>query len=219
MGTVWSTAVPISLLLLGRWCNSFLILLTLFVMYFAFVFNTLPIILLIAVADGVANILRAAQTRIRDSTPGRGKKDFFSLKGPYLLWGLSSLLLNGYWKQISRGLKLATYVFLVPRLRTRGAIHPLSYLPSLYAQRHQYSYRYHRLWVIDRHPSYWWHNKYTVLSNATPCAQLQRFADSRCLPLHDLRINHSRNAGWYLKMGGEELGGSKRKGTTRFWWK
>jgi len=43
-------------------------------MYFAFVFNSLPIIILIVVADGVANILRAAQTRIRDSTPGREKK-------------------------------------------------------------------------------------------------------------------------------------------------
>jgi hypothetical protein len=43
-------------------------------MYFATVFNIIPIILLIAVADGVVNILLAGQTRIRDSTPGRGKK-------------------------------------------------------------------------------------------------------------------------------------------------
>jgi len=79
MGTVWSTGVPILQMLLGRWCNSLLILLTLFVMYFAIVFNNLPIIILIAVADGVVNILRAGLRRIRDSTPGRGKKISFLL--------------------------------------------------------------------------------------------------------------------------------------------
>jgi hypothetical protein len=43
-------------------------------MYFAIVFNIIPIILLIVVADSVVNILRAGQTRIRNSTPGREKK-------------------------------------------------------------------------------------------------------------------------------------------------
>jgi len=43
-------------------------------MYVAILFNILPIILLFVVADGVVNILRAGQTTIRDSTPGREKK-------------------------------------------------------------------------------------------------------------------------------------------------
>jgi hypothetical protein len=43
-------------------------------MYFAVVFHILPVILLIAVADGLVNILRAGQTRTRDSTPGSEKK-------------------------------------------------------------------------------------------------------------------------------------------------
>jgi hypothetical protein len=38
------------------------------------VFNIRPIILLIVVAGGVVNILRTAQTRIRGSISGRGKK-------------------------------------------------------------------------------------------------------------------------------------------------
>jgi len=45
------------------------------------------------------------------------------------------------------------------------------------------------------------------LSNGTPCAQLQRFADTWCLPLQDLRIN----AGKYLKLEGEELGAVREK--------
>jgi hypothetical protein len=44
-----------------------------------------------------------------------------------------------------------------------------------------------------------------------PCAQLQRFVDTWCLPLQDLRINSSRNADKYLKMGGEELGAVREK--------
>jgi len=37
-------------------------------------FNIVPTILLMVVADGVVDILRAGQRRIRDSTPGREKK-------------------------------------------------------------------------------------------------------------------------------------------------
>jgi hypothetical protein len=48
----------------------------LFVTYFAIVFNILPVILPIAVADGVVNILRPGQKRILDSTPGKEKKRF-----------------------------------------------------------------------------------------------------------------------------------------------
>jgi len=54
------------------------------------------------------------------------------------------------------------------------------------------------------------------LNNATPFAQLQRFAHNWCLPLQDLRINRSRNAGKYLKMGGEELGAAREKGQIDF---
>jgi hypothetical protein len=39
-------------------------------MYFAIVFNIRPIILLISVAGGVVNILRAGQKRIRGSVSG-----------------------------------------------------------------------------------------------------------------------------------------------------
>jgi hypothetical protein len=54
------------------------------------------------------------------------------------------------------------------------------------------------------------------LNNGKPCVQLQLFADNWCLPLQDLRIDGSRNAGKYLKMGGEKLGAVREKGQIDF---
>ena len=53
----------------------------------------------------------------------QSKTHFSSLKRPYRLWSVPSLLVNGYWSVFpAQSMKLTTRVRLVPRLRMSGGI-------------------------------------------------------------------------------------------------
>jgi hypothetical protein len=72
---------------------------------------------------------------ISDSGPSRGWEFFSSPPCPDRLWGPPSLLSKGYrgpflWEWTGRGVKLTTYLHLMPRSRMRGAIAPLPNTPS-----------------------------------------------------------------------------------------
>jgi len=68
------------------------------------------------------------------SRQGKWLNFFYSLTRPDRLWGVSSLLYNGYWQLFPRekggqGVKLITRIHLVPRLITRRFIPPLPNTP------------------------------------------------------------------------------------------
>jgi hypothetical protein len=60
-----------------------------------------------------------------DSRQGLGTDFLSSLLRPDRLWGPPSLLYSGYRLLFPWGVKLTTYLHVVPRLRMRGAIPPL----------------------------------------------------------------------------------------------
>jgi hypothetical protein len=78
---------------------------------------------------GIATGYRLDDQRVRVQVPV-GSRIFSSPSHPDRFWGPPSLLSNGYWRlfpqgKSDRGVKLTTYLWLVPRSRKCGSLHPL----------------------------------------------------------------------------------------------